>query len=92
MNKDYAVPGRICSDNGIYEAFYREVGKPRQNAPCVIRARVTGWLRAVFAVLCSAAVRRVLRAVSATAADASSQYCGSSTPYFASSVASLLHA
>ena len=68
MNKDYAVPGRICSDNGIYEAFYRELGKPRQNAPCVIRARVTGWLRAVLAFLCSAAVRRVLRAVSATAA------------------------
>lgn len=68
MNKEYAVPGRICSDNGIYEAFYREAGKPRQSALCVIRARIVGWLRALLGILCSAGVRRVLRAVSATAA------------------------
>ena len=68
MNREYANPASCRSDNGIYEAFYAEIGKPRQSVPDLLRARFTAWLRALFAFLLAERTVRVARVFCATGA------------------------
>lgn len=68
MNREYANPASRHSDNGIYEAFYAEIGKPRQSILYGLRARLAMLLRALFTVLAGAKVRRVARVACATGA------------------------
>ncbi|HBF15029.1 MAG TPA: hypothetical protein DDW30_04995 [Clostridiales bacterium] len=61
MNRECVDFANTYSNNGIYEAFYAELGKPRQSRLLGLRARLVGLLRAVVAFLCAARVRRVAR-------------------------------
>lgn len=68
MNRDCAEFARIYSDNGIYEAFYTEIGKSRQSPVCRLRARMAELFRVMVAFLCSVRVRRFMRVGCATLA------------------------
>lgn len=68
MNKDYAEIGRLYSDSGIFEGYYRERRKSTPSLLCTVRAAVIGHFRSLCSVLRSAVARRIFRAVSATTA------------------------
>lgn len=61
MNRECADFANTYSNSGIYEAFYAEVGKPRQSRLSGLRARSIGLFRAAVAFLCAARVRRIAR-------------------------------
>ena len=66
MNRECADFANTYSNSGIYEAFYAEVGKPRQSRLSGLRARLIGLFRAAVAFLCAARVRRIARVGCAT--------------------------
>ena len=61
MNRDCANFTEFYSNNGIYEAFYTELKKPRKSRLSGLRARLVGLFRAVVAFLCTVRVRRIAR-------------------------------
>lgn len=68
MNREYANSASCHSNSGIYEAFYAEIGRPRQSILYGLRARLVMLLRALFTVLAGATARRVARVACATGA------------------------
>lgn len=67
MDRQYAIPSRFHSNNGIYEAFYAEIKSTNRGAFSAAAAGLFAWLRACLAALCSAKTCRILRTVCATA-------------------------
>lgn len=61
MNKEYTVQPAFHSDNGIYDAFYAEIRKPRLAFQDAARARLVRLLHALLAALFSKTVRRMAR-------------------------------
>lgn len=61
MNREYANISHCSSDNGIYEAFYTEIGKPHTSVLFGARSRIVTVLRAILAFLSASRARRVAR-------------------------------
>ena len=68
MNRECTSLNYFNSDNGIYEAFYAEIGKSHTSILLGMRARLVTVLRAILAFFTAAKVRRIARVGFATVA------------------------